>query len=71
MATAGTCRCAVMNLCPVAFGATASLATLLGGLLALRLKQRIVLILGLTAGVVLGVAVSDLVAEAMELAAGD
>ena len=60
-----------MNLSPIAFGAAASLATLLGGLLALRLKQRIVLVLGLTAGVVLGVAVFDLVPEAMELGAGD
>lgn len=41
---------------------------MLGGLLALRLKQRIGTVLGLTAGVVLGVAVFDLVPEAMELA---
>lgn len=55
---------------PIAFGLAATLATLSGGLLALRLQHRVVLILGLTAGVVLGVAVFDLVPEALELAAG-
>ena len=46
------------------------MATLVGGLLALRFSSRIVLVLGLTAGMVLGVAVFDLVPEAMELASG-
>lgn len=59
-----------MNLTPVAFGLAASLATLAGGLLALRLRRRIALILGLTAGVVLGVAIFDLVPEAIELGRG-
>ena len=55
---------------PLALGLAASAATLIGGLLALRFQQRIVLVLGLTAGVVLGVAVFDLIPEAVELAAG-
>lgn len=59
-----------MNTAPLIFGVAATLATLAGGLLALRLQQRIVLVLGITAGVVLGVAVFDLVPEAMELARG-
>ena len=53
---------------PLAFGAAASCATLLGGVLGLRLAQRIVLVLGLTAGIVLGVALFDLVPEALALA---
>lgn len=53
---------------PLGFGVAASLATLAGGLLALRLAGRVVLILGLTAGVVLGVALFDLVPEALSLA---
>lgn len=59
-----------MSLIPIAFGIGASLATLTGGLLALRLQHRIVFALGVTAGVVLGVAVFDLVPEALELAHG-
>lgn len=55
---------------PIALGVAASLATLSGGLLALRLRGRIVPLLGVTAGVVLGVAVFDLVPEAARLAAG-
>lgn len=53
---------------PLFFGAAASCATLLGGALGLRLAQRIVLVLGVTAGVVLGVALFDLVPEAFALA---
>ena len=56
---------------PLAFGAAASCATLLGGVLGLRLAQRIVLVLGLSAGVVLGVALFDLVPEAFALADPD
>lgn len=52
------------------FGIAATLATLAGGVLALRLRHRIALVLGVTAGIVLGVAVFDLVPEAMELASG-
>lgn len=59
-----------MTISPILFGAAATVATLAGGLLALRFSSRIILVLGLTAGVVLGVAVFDLVPEAMELAAG-
>jgi len=68
-------RCAFVgnlpvNMLAIAFGVAASLMTLAGGLLALRLRQRIVLVLGFTAGVVLGVAIFDLVPEALELARG-
>ena len=55
---------------PLAFGLAAAAATLAGGLFAIRLRQRAVLILGITAGMVLGVAVFDLVPEAVELARG-
>lgn len=58
----------VSALQPLFFGAAASCATLLGGALGLRLAQRIVLVLGVTAGVVLGVALFDLVPEAFALA---
>ena len=52
---------------PLGFGVAASAATLAGGLLGLRLASRIVLVLGLTAGIVLGVALFDLVPEALAL----
>jgi zinc transporter ZupT len=42
--------------------------TLMGGLFALRLKQRLGLVLGFSAGAVVGVALFDLVPEAVELA---
>ncbi|HEY4940863.1 MAG TPA: ZIP family metal transporter [Rhizomicrobium sp.] len=51
-------------LAPAAFG-----ATMLGGLVALRLKDRLHLILGFSAGAVVGVAFFDLLPEAMHLAA--
>ena len=57
-------------LIPLGFGLAASGATLLGGSLALRFQQRITLVLGLAAGVVLGVALFDLVPEALEMAQG-
>lgn len=57
-----------MNATPLIFGMAATAATLAGGLLAFRLRQRVVLVLGITAGVVLGVAVFDLIPEAIELA---
>lgn len=50
-------------LAPAAFG-----ATMLGGLVALRLKDRLHLILGFSAGAVVGVAFFDLLPEAMHLA---
>lgn len=52
---------------PIAFGVAAGAATLLGGMLGIRMAHRIVLVLGLTAGVVLGVALFDLVPEALSL----
>jgi zinc transporter ZupT len=45
----------------------AFVATLLGGLLALKFKDRLHLILGFSAGAILGVAFFDLLPEAMEL----
>ncbi len=50
-------------LAPAAFG-----ATMLGGLVALRLRDRLHLILGFSAGAVVGVAFFDLLPEAMRLA---
>ena len=52
-------------LAPAAFA-----ATMLGGLVALRLKDRLHLILGFSAGAVVGVAFFDLLPEAMQLAPG-
>ncbi|WP_158914971.1 ZIP family metal transporter [Caulobacter sp. S45] len=48
-------------------GLAASAATLLGGVLALRLGARIRLATGLTAGALLGVALFDLIPEAFQL----
>ncbi|WP_242096350.1 MULTISPECIES: ZIP family metal transporter [unclassified Sphingomonas] len=59
-----------MILVPLAFGVAASAATLVGGLLALRLEARITIVLGLAAGIVLGVALFDLIPEAIALAEG-
>ncbi|MET4895905.1 ZIP family metal transporter [Sphingomonadaceae bacterium jetA1] len=59
-----------MTLIPIAFGIAAMLATMAGGLIALRLQHRIGLVLGVTAGIVLGVALFDLVPEAIELGNG-
>jgi len=56
---------------PLAIGLAASVATYLGGLLALRFAHRIGLILGLTAGIVLGVALFDLVPEALHATQGE
>ena len=53
---------------PLTFGFAASAATLVGGLFGLYLAQRIVLVLGLTAGIVLGVALFDLLPESLSLA---
>ncbi len=46
-------------------------ATMLGGLVALRLKDRLHLILGFSAGAVVGVAFFDLMPEALRLAPAD
>jgi ZIP family zinc transporter len=53
-----------------ALGSAAGAATLAGGVLALRLSHRLHLILGLSAGAVLGVALFDLLPEALELGGG-
>lgn len=46
----------------------AFLATLLGGLFALKLRDRLHLILGFSAGAIIGIALFDLLPEALELA---
>src|SRR5580765_6555432 len=50
------------------FGIAAFVATLLGGSFALRFKDRLHLILGFSAGAVIGVAFFDLIPEAVERA---
>ncbi len=51
----------------VVLGLAAGLATFAGGVLALRLADRVNLILGLSAGAVVGVALLDLLPEALKL----
>lgn len=58
------------TLLPIGFGIAASMATLLGGSLALRFQLRITIVLGLAAGVVLGVALFDLIPESLAIARG-
>ena len=48
--------------------AATAVATMLGGLLALSLGRRIAMVLGFSAGAVLGVALFDLLPEALSLA---
>ena len=60
----------VENIVPILLGAAAGGATLSGGMLALRLGDRIHLVMALTAGIVLGVAFFDLVPEAVSVGAG-
>src|SRR6185295_9715253 len=48
----------------------AFVATLLGGLFALRLRDRLHVILGFSAGAVIGVAFFDLIPEALHLTVG-
>jgi len=50
-------------------GLAALVATLLGGLFALQFKDKLHLVLGFSAGAVLGVAIFDLIPEAFELSA--
>lgn len=57
-----------MTLALIAIGALA--ATFLGGLFALRFKDKLHLVLGFSAGAVIGVAFFDLLPEALELAGG-
>lgn len=52
------------------FGVAASLATLIGGALALRLADRSTALLAVAAGIVLGVAFFDLLPEALEYGDG-
>ncbi len=56
---------------PLFIASAAFVATLLGGLVALRLKDRLHLILGFSAGAVVGVAFFDLLPEAIRLAPAD
>lgn len=58
------------SMVPILLGAAAGGATLSGGVIALRLGNRLHLIMALTAGIVLGVAFFDLVPEAVEIGAG-
>lgn len=52
---------------PLLIGAAAFVSTLLGGLFAIRFKDRLHLILGFSAGAVIGVAFFDLMPEAIAL----
>lgn len=52
----------------ILIGFAAFVATLVGGLLALRLRDKLHLVLGFSAGAVLGVAFFDLLPESLELA---
>src|SRR5689334_20642194 len=54
----------------IILGMAAFFATLLGGTFALRFRDRLHLILGFSAGAVLGVAFFDLIPEAVELSSG-
>ena len=53
----------------IAIGIAASAVTYLGGSIAIGLKDRLPLILGLAAGIVVGVALFDLLPEALEIGA--
>lgn len=55
-------------LLPILVGFAAFISTFLGGLFALRFKDRLHLILGFSAGAVIGVAFFDLLPEAIDLA---
>lgn len=55
-------------LLPLLLGAAASAATVIGGMIALRLRSRLSVVLGLSGGIVLGVAVLELIPEALRLA---
>ena len=57
-----------LNALLAAIGLAAGLATLLGGWLALRFASRIHLVLGFSAGAVIGVALFDLLPQSLQLA---
>jgi zinc transporter ZupT len=59
-----------MTITLLGIGCAASLATFLGGRLAIRFRDRLHLVLGFSAGAVMGVALFDLLPEAIE-AGGD
>lgn len=56
-----------MDIIVVLIGIATFIATMLGGVFALRLKDRLHLILGFSAGAVVGVALFDLLPEAVDL----
>lgn len=56
-----------VGILPIVLGLAASASTFLGGVVGLRLTNRMNLVLGLTAGVVLGVALFDLAPEALSI----
>jgi zinc transporter ZupT len=55
---------------PFLVGIAATLSTMVGGLFALKVRDRVHLILGFSAGAVMAVAILDLLREAIELASG-
>lgn len=57
-----------MNSTAIILSLAAALATFFGGAVALRLRDRLHLVLGFSAGAVMGVAFFDLIPEALELA---
>ena len=56
---------------PIALAAITATATALGGLLALRAKDRLHLVLGLAAGLLLGLVAFDLLPEVFEMGSGE
>ncbi len=59
-----------MILTPLLISLAASVAAFLGGMIALRFRDKLHLILGLSAGAVIGAALFDLIPEAIELGEG-
>ena len=65
--------CAIFNLMntAIALAAVTAIATSLGGLLALKAKDRLHLVLGLAAGLLLGLVTFDLLPEVFEMGSGE